>query len=202
MRAGVGDSGQSTVAHHGDSCADQHQQGRHEDGDGGHLHFMDFDFFAEIFRCPANHQPGNKDRHDGKEQHAVEAGANAAEDHFAQLHQNQRNHAAERGKGVVHGVNRAARCGRCYCSKQSGVGDAETRFLAFHVAERGIDTQMRQQWIALLLEVDGGTSQDDKQQGHRGEYRPALALVADHAPEGKAQRSRDQEDRQHFDEVG
>ena len=43
---------------------------------------------------------------------------------------------------------------------------------------------------------------DHEHQRHRRQHRPALAGVADHAAEGEGQRGRDQEDRQHLDEVG
>ncbi len=36
---------------------------------------------------------------------------------------------------------------------------------------------------------------------HRRQHRPALARVAHHAAEGEAQRRRDQEDRQHLQQV-
>ena len=50
--------------------------------------------------------------------------------------------------------------------------------------------------------MHGGIGEGDEHQGHRGEHGPALAGIADHAAEGEAQRGRDQEDRQHLDEVG
>jgi hypothetical protein len=65
----------------------------------------------------------------------------------------------------------------------------------------GIDTQLGEQRIGLLLEVHGGIGQDDKHHRHCREHCPALARIADHAAEGEAQRGRDQEDRQHLDEV-
>ena len=40
--------------------------------------------------------PATKTASDGEEQHAVEAGADAAEDDLAELHVEQRDHAAER----------------------------------------------------------------------------------------------------------
>ena len=40
-------------------------------------------------------------------QHAVEPGADAAEDHLAELHEQQRDQAAERRERVVHRVDRA-----------------------------------------------------------------------------------------------
>ena len=92
------------------------------------------DLLAEIFRRAADHQPGDEDRDDDEQQHAVEAGADAAEDDLAELHVEQRHHAAERREAVMHGVDRAARGSRGDGGEQRRVGDAEADFLAFHVA--------------------------------------------------------------------
>jgi hypothetical protein len=69
----------------------QHQQRRHQNRDGGHLHLKGFDLLAQVFRRTADHQAGDEHRHDGEHQHAVQTGTDAAEHHFAELHQHQRN---------------------------------------------------------------------------------------------------------------
>jgi hypothetical protein len=66
----------------------------------------------------------------------------------------------------------------------------------------GVDAELGQQGIALLLEAHRRDRHDHEHQRHRSQHRPALAHVADHAAEGQAQRRRDQEDRQHLNEVG
>jgi ribosomal protein S15P/S13E len=83
-------------------------------------------------------------------------------------------------------------------------------FLAFHVAaglqwrSRLVDARAREQRVARLLaqRVADGQQQHDEHDRHRGQHRPALARVADHLAEGVAQRRRDQQDRQHLQEVG
>ena len=53
-----------------------------------------------------------------------------------------------------------------------------------------------------MFEAHRRNRHDHEHQRHRGQHRPALPHVADHAAEGQGQRGRDQEDRQHLDEVG
>ena len=69
-----------------------------------------------------------------EDQHAVEAGADAAEDDLAELDVDQRHQAAERREAVVHGVDRAARACGGDGGEERRVGDAEADLLAFHVA--------------------------------------------------------------------
>jgi hypothetical protein len=101
---GVGDAGLADARHHGDGGAGQHQDRRDEDGDRHHLHVVGLDLLAQVFGRAADHQAGDEHRQHGEDQHAVQAGADAAEDHFAELHQQQRHQAAER-----HQANRAWR---------------------------------------------------------------------------------------------
>ena len=51
-------------------------------------------FLPSIFGRAADHQPGHEHGHDDEQQHAVEPGADAADDDLAQLHVDQRDHAA------------------------------------------------------------------------------------------------------------
>ncbi len=71
----------------------QHQNGKHR-----HLDLARLDLLADIFRRAADHQAGDEDRQHDEQQHAVEAGADAADDDLAELHVDQRDHAAERGE--------------------------------------------------------------------------------------------------------
>ena len=57
------------------------------------------------------------------------------------------------------------------------------------------------QRIALLLAVLDHQQQRHEQDRHRGEHRPALARVPDHAAEGVGERRRDEQDRQHLQQV-
>ena len=54
------------------------------------------DLLAEIFRSAAHHQAGDEDGQDHENQHPVEPGAHAAEDHLAHLDIEQRHQAADR----------------------------------------------------------------------------------------------------------
>jgi hypothetical protein len=55
--------------------------------------------------------------------------------------------------------------------------------------------------VAGLFGRRDGHHGKHKQQRHRGQHGPALACVAHRAAEGETQRRRDQEDRQHLEEV-
>ena len=56
--------------------------------------------------------------------------------------------------------------------------------------------------VAALLRPDSHRDQHDKDDRHRRQDGPALARVAHHLAEGVAERSRNQQDRQHLQEVG
>ena len=116
-------------------------QRQDQDGEHRHLDLLRLDLLAEIFRRAADHQAGDEHRDDDEQQHAVEAGADAAEDDLAELHVDQRDHAAERREAVVHGVDGAVRGRGGRHRPQARIGDAEADLLAFHVGriepERG-----------------------------------------------------------------
>ncbi|MGY3120787.1 hypothetical protein ACVWXQ_004724 [Bradyrhizobium sp. S3.14.4] len=129
----------------------------------------------------------------------IEAGADAADDDFAELHVDQRDHAAERGEAVMHGVDRAARGGRGHHGEQRGCDDAEADFLALHVAAGQAECMHHRGAVGFRPVGDGDTG--DEQHAHHREDRPALALVADHAAEHIGHGRADQEDREHLHEV-
>ena len=70
------------------------------------------------------------------------------------------------------------------------------------VARRLIDAKRCDRRIARLLGRDRADRQRHEDHQHRRQDRPALPRVADHHAERVAQRRRDQQDRQHFQEVG
>ena len=98
MGAGVGNARLARITHHCNGGAHQYQNGRHQNRHRGQLHLVRLDLFAQVFRCATDHQPGNKHGQNGKYQHAVEAGADTAKHHLAQLHHHHRHHAAHRGE--------------------------------------------------------------------------------------------------------
>src|SRR5579859_1185120 len=134
VRAGIGHRGHRRRVDDGDRGPAQDHQGQDQDGEHGHLDLACLDLLADIFRCTADHQAGDKDRQHHEQQHAVHAGADAANDDLTELNIDQRNHAAERGEAVMHGVDRTAGSGRGDHGEQRGGNDAEANFLAFHVA--------------------------------------------------------------------
>ena len=108
VRARIGDAGAPGVGGDADRGAGEHQDRRRQDRDRDHLHVVALDLLAEILRRAADHQPGDEDGEDGEDEHAVEARADAAEDHLAELDQHQRHGAAERHERIVHRVDGAA----------------------------------------------------------------------------------------------
>src|SRR5262245_11187138 len=136
VRARVGAAREPGRHHRADRRADQHDQRRQQDDERGHLHLVGLDLLAEILRGAAHHEPGHEDRDDGEDQHAVEARADAAVDHLAELDHEQGHEAAERHEGIVHRVDRAVRRARRGGGPEGGVGDAEPHLLALHVAAR------------------------------------------------------------------
>ena len=199
MRPGIGDRGDRRRDHGRDRRPAEIHQRQDEDGEHGHLDFLRLDLLADIFGRAADHQAGHEDRDDDEEEHAVETGADAADDHLAELDVDQRDHAAERGEGIMHGVDRAAGGGRRDDGEERGGDDAEADLLAFHVAAGEAERVHRGGAVGLgpVADDDAG----DEQDAHHGEDRPALALIADHAAEDVGQRRPDREDRDHLDEV-
>ncbi|KAG1241117.1 hypothetical protein G6F68_017003 [Rhizopus microsporus] len=107
----------------------------------------------------------------------------------------------------MHAVDRAAGGGRGDDGEQRRRGDAEARFLAFHVAarrERGhcaVGAGLGRHGVGLLLKVGGAQGEDGEQHRHRRQDRDALAPAAHHLAEGEAQRGGDRQNRQHLQEV-
>ena len=141
-------------------------------------------------------------------QHAVEPGAHAAEDQLAELHVDQRHHAADRGERVVHAVDAAARGVGGDGGVQGRVGDAEPDLLALHVAAglgrrgRDVDAPGRVDRVAPRLGPVGGGDAGEEQDVHRRPQRPAVRLLLHHAAEGPGEPGRDEEDLEHLQEVG
>jgi hypothetical protein len=54
------------------------------------------DLLADVLRRASDHQAGHEDGEDDEDQHAVEARADAADDDLAELHVDERDHAAQR----------------------------------------------------------------------------------------------------------
>jgi len=157
------------------------------------------DLLADIFRRAADHQAGDEDRQDNEQQHAVHAGADAADDDLAELDVDERDHAAERSERVVHRIDGAARRGRGDDGEQGGRRDAETRLFAFHVAAgeaEGIERRGTGGFRPI-----GHNDAGKEQHAHHGEDCPTLALVAHCASEHIGERRPDHEDGDHLHEV-
>src|SRR5208282_5006154 len=122
--------------------------------------------------------------------------ADTTDDDLAKLNVDQREYAAERGEGIVHGVHRAAGGGGGDDGEQSRADDAETDFLTLHVATGQAERVERV--VAVRLGPVADNDAGDKENAHDGEDGPALALITDHAAEHVGQRRAERKDRDHL----
>ena len=106
----------------------------------------------------------------------------------------------------MHRVDRPAGVGGDGCEERRR-GDAEPDFLALHVAAglepagRSIDVESCEGGIGARLRPIDGRHAESEEDAHRGEERPALALVLDHAAEHIGEPRGDDYEQQHLDEV-
>ncbi len=166
-----------------------------------HLDFLLLDLLPEILRRAPHHQPGNKDRQDGKQQHSVQSRADSAKDDLAELDVEQRHEA------VVHAIDRpAAGGGRDRCEQRRG-RNPEPHLLSLHVPPGLLSgcsaghAQAGDMWIARLFAGVGCEHAGDKEDAHRPEEGPTLACVAHHSAERVRQPGRKQKDQDQLGEI-
>ncbi len=201
MRTGVRHRAAACIGHHRQRCAKQHQRWGNQNRQRGHLHFRHVDFFTEVFRGAANHQPGDKYRQQDEQQHAVEARTHAAEDHFTNLHQPQRDHAAQRGKGVVHRVDRTAGGGGGHHGVQAAGQNAKAALFAFHI-DAAVGSEGQQVRVTASFSPHHHRDADDENKRHSPQDGAALTVITHRFTKGKTQCGRDEENRQHLHKVG
>ena len=178
-----------------------------ERAERGELDLSRLDLLAEPLGRAPDHQAGHEDRHQDVEEHPVEAAADAAEHHLAEEQVDERHGAAGRRLSVEAAVDRAVRGVGGRDRPERRVGQAEADLLVGHVAARGavalrdVHARVAQHLRAVLLgrEVDGDADREDRE--HRGEHHPAVPAGRDHLPEHEDLPRRDQQDREHLEEV-
>jgi hypothetical protein len=176
-------------------------EGHRQDGEGAHLDVEGVDLLAQVFGRPPDHQAGDEDGEDDEDQHAVEAGSDAAEYHLAEMHVEERYQPAEWGEGVVHAIDRAAGGVGGYGGEERRAEDPEAHLLALHVAAGGVDAELGEMRIAGRLGRPEHHYPEQEQDRHRYPHRPAMGEVARLAPEVVGQAGGDEEDREHLHEV-
>ena len=96
MRAAGADARHREGQHRRDGGEAEDRQRQDQHRQHGEFHLAAFDLLAEKLRRAADHQAGDEDGEDGEDDHAVEAGADAARQHLAELDQEHRHQTAER----------------------------------------------------------------------------------------------------------
>ena len=125
---------EADVGHDRDRSHDQDHGGHEQRSDGGDLDVASLDLLAEVLRRAADHQPGDEHGDDDVEEHAVQTGADAPEDHLAGEHVRDRYSSAAGGEGVMPADYRSVRRVRRGDGPEPRVGYAETDLLVGHVA--------------------------------------------------------------------
>ena len=138
---------------------------------------------------------------DDENQHAVKSRADAAENHFAGLDVEKRHQSAERREGIVHGIHRAARGIRRDRGEERGIENAETDFLAFHVAIGDGDAELLVNRIAARFRPPAKQNTGEAHGEHRRPDRPAVLLIFRFAAEVIRQRAADAQQREHLEKV-
>ena len=85
MRAGIIKPGYSPSADGRPGREAENRKAEDQQRQHRHLDFVGLNLLAQVFRCPAHHQPGDEYGQHDKHQHSVKPGAHSAENDFAQL---------------------------------------------------------------------------------------------------------------------
>ncbi len=136
VRAGIRDADGSEALDHRNSRQRKNDQREDQRDQHRHLDVVGLDLFAQIFRRAPDHEARDKHGQYDVDENPVHARADAAENNFAQHDVDERDHAAQRREGIMPAVDGAATGVGGDGGEQRGVGDAEARFFAFHVAAR------------------------------------------------------------------
>ena len=127
----------STLGRHDRDPRTHEHRERHRDGvEHDELDLGRLDLLAEVLRRATDHQAGDEDGEQREDQDPVEPDADAARAHLAELHVEERHHAAERRVAVVHRVDRAGRRTGRRGGEDRRAGDAVADLLALGVAAR------------------------------------------------------------------
>ena len=212
MRPGIQDGRRPRLGRDGHRRPEQDLHHGDEDDERRHLHLVHLDLLAQVLGRAAHHEAGDEHGDDGEHQDAVEPTTHASEDDLTQLDEDQRDHAAQRGVGVVHGVHRAVGGGGGGGGPSGRHPHAEPVLLALHVAA-GLRRRAGRDRVqvgsggrllghAVGLECVGGHHQTHKDHHHDREHGPTLPRIAHHLPEGVGESRWDEEDGEQFEEVG
>ena len=201
MRPGIIQCARSPRTHRRHGGETQDRCGAGQQGHHAPRNLAAFDTLAEIVGRAAHHQAGDEHGQQDEQDHAVQAGPDAAVDDLAEQHVEQHQHPAKRRQAVVHGVDRAAGGVRGRRREQRGAEHAETHFLAFHVGYGPARNLLQEVRTVQLAEVDPQHAADEQGQ-HDGPDRPRVTAAAHGVPEEEHQRARDDQDVERLEEAG
>ena len=172
-----------------------------QDREHRHLHLVGLDLLAEVLGRAATIRPGDEDREDREEQHAVEPGADAAEDRprrAAMLTSGTRPPSgvklscmlltAPQEASVVTVANRAELAIPKRTSLPSMLPPACASPARMSTPSR------RGSGCPRLLDAVSDDDAGEEEQRHRREERPAVPRVAHHPAERVGEAARDRED--------
>ena len=201
MRPGIGDRRHREWQHGGDRGQAKIHQRQDQDGEHGHLDLLRLDLLADIFGRAADHQTGDEHGEDDEEQHAVDAGADAANDDLAELDIDERYHPAERRE--------AESCMELTAPQEAAVVDHREQARDWQCRSgppcppccRRIEPKRGEVRVARPFRPIANDHKGEEDDPSRRD-RPALALVLDHAAEDVRQRGADQQDLEDLEEIG
>ena len=225
MVSGIGDPCQASRNSYCQCGKGQDQQRMNDDAQGYQLHLTPLDLLAEVFRGPSDHQAADEHSQNGIHDHVHQADALTAEYHI-EHHVQQRNHAAQRGEGIMHIVDGTCGKGSCHSCEQRRLRGTKPHLLALHAAHGLAQSQLGQQGVALAFRPEADRQADEEQNPHGGKDAAALfseepgsqavahrlgnrtagaglcAAVMHHSAEGDNTGTRQEHHRPELDEIG
>src|SRR4030042_5299867 len=106
MRPRIRNACHTGVCNGCNSGPEEDKAARDQDDQRSHFYFKCLDFFAYILRCPTDHESGDKYGHNDKGEHAVQTGADAAENDLAKLYHHHWYQTSQRTERIMHRVDR------------------------------------------------------------------------------------------------
>ena len=183
------------------------QSVRIEDREHRELDLVRLDLLAEVLGRAADHEARDEDRQDDEEEHAVETGADAADDDLARGDVGERHEAADRRVGVVQELTAPQEASVVTVAKSVESPIPNRTSLPSMLPPvppavgSGRDAGLLVDRVAALLGDRRDDGPDQEQERHRREDGPAVPDRAGHPAERVRQARADREDQDDLEEV-